>query len=291
MRCGQLILSAERHYDGGSSDRRVKSFGETALRAYVEVAHEGKNGIFDVAVIVFAGFAVENIGGVVCRNAYGGVLGCAVRREKFAAQADYGLAHPVHLEARFFRDDRDDRCLKIFAFGIFYKFGSVVRIYDNSHSFLRLGDRKLGAVETFVFLGNAVKIYRDAVGKLSDRDGNSACAEVVASLDETCNLAATEQSLYLSFFRRIAFLHFSAALCQRACCMCFRGAGRAAAAVSAGLSSEEYYKIARLRCAANNVFFRRCSDDRADFKALGNIARMIYFIYAARCETDLISVR
>ena len=52
---------------------------------------------------------------------------------------------------------------------------------DDRHALLRLGDGKLGAVQTVVLLRNGVQVDVQAVGQLADGDRNAARAEVVAA--------------------------------------------------------------------------------------------------------------
>ena len=57
----------------------------------------------------------------------------------------------------------------------------VLRTDNDSHALLRLGDSKLGAVQTVVLLRYGVQVDVQTVGQLADGNGYAARAEVVAA--------------------------------------------------------------------------------------------------------------
>ena len=87
------------------------------------------------------------------------VLFRAVGVEEVAAQIGDLVAVPAHDEPRRLRYLGKHGRFEVFGGGDRKEALHVFGTDDDSHSLLRFGDRKLGAVKTFVFLGNEVKIY------------------------------------------------------------------------------------------------------------------------------------
>ena len=111
---------------------------------------------------------------------------------------------------------------KVFLSGIFKEKVGILGVYHYSHSFLRFGDRKLGSVKTRILLGYKVEIYGKTVGKLTDRNRNTAGTEVVTLLDKFGNLWTSEETLYLTFCGSVTLLNLCAACLDRRFGMYFR---------------------------------------------------------------------
>ena len=72
--------------------------------------------------------------------------------------------------------------------------------------------------------------------------------------------------------------------------VCLGGACRAAAAVAAGFAADQKNDVPRLRTFTDNIFLRRCRDNRADFHTLGQEARIIDLDYLSGGQADLVPV-
>ena len=166
----------------------------------------------------------------------------------------------------------------------------VLRIDDNGHSLLGLGDRDLRSVEARILLRHLVEADPESRRELADRDGHSAGTEVVALLDQMSDLLAAEQSLQLSLCRRIALLDLRAAGLRRILRMLLGGAGRAADTVASSPSAEKNDDIARIGVLTDHSLLRGSRNDRADLHALCDIVRMIDLLDIAGCKTDLVAV-
>ena len=212
---GTLILTAEGHKDGSRTDGGVESLGETALRAGVEVGsnrlHTGGKALGNLFIVVFnlRCFDVD-------------VLLCAIGVEEVAADVNDSLAVPGHSESALCLDGSDYGCLKVLGCGKSEESILILGLDNDSHSLLRLGDRKLGAVETVILLGYCVEVDVKTVCKLADSNRNTACAEVITALDHSGNLAVSEETLKLSLLGGVTLLHLCAAILQRLEVMGFR---------------------------------------------------------------------
>ena len=72
--------------------------------------------------------------------------------------------------------------------------------------------------------------------------------------------------------------------------MLLRGAGSAAAAVTAGLAAEQDDDVARLGYLADDVLQRSRTDNSADLHALCDIARVVDLVYEAGRKANLVAV-
>ena len=214
----------------------------------------------------------------------------AVGIQEGAGDIDDRLASPVEYKAGLLRDNGDGSRLKILFRGVSEELVLVFRRYDNGHSLLGFGDRKLCAVETFIFLGNQVQIDTQAVCQLSDRDGHAARAEVVALLDEAGDLGPSEQSLEFALCRSISLLDFRSAVCQGLVVVSLGRSCSAAHAVTACASAQKDDDIARIAVLALYILAGSGAHDSADLHALGHIAGMIDLLDVTGGQTDLVAV-
>ncbi|CDC74355.1 unknown [Candidatus Colimorpha enterica] len=139
----------------------------------------------------------------------------AVRVQEFTRNINDLFAVPFHDKTGGFSHDGDFRCLKILGIR---KGKEPVRILfrdNDSHSLLRFAYRKLGPVKSLILFRHGVEVDMQPVGKLSDRDRNTAGSEIVAPLDKKRRLRVAEQPLELSFDRSISLLDFSPAAFKR----------------------------------------------------------------------------
>ena len=137
-------------------------------------------------------------------------------------------------------------CLQVFLFCIIQKLFYVLRIYDNCHTLLRLGDSDFCSVKSGIFLRYFVKIHSQTIRKLSDRYGNTARSEVITFLNEPADFFSAEHSLDLTLSRSISFLHLCAARLDGLFGVYLRGTGRSAASVPSGPSAKQDNDITRI---------------------------------------------
>ena len=161
---------------------------------------------------------------------------------------------------------------------------------DNSHALLGFGNGELCAVEAFIFLRDQIKVDLKTVGELSDRNGDSARAEVIALFDEAGNLGTAEKTLKLTLCGSISLLHFRAAGSQRLLGVGLGGSRSAADAVASGASAQQDDDIAGVGIETLHILTRSSAHDRADLHALGKITGMIYFGDMTGGKTDLVAV-
>ena len=111
---------------------------------------------------------------------------------------------PCHGQSRICLDGSNHSCLKVLGCRKSEEAIHVLCLHNDSHSFLRLGNSKLGAVKSLVFFGNCVEVDVQSVGKLTDGNRNTACAKVVTTLDQATRLSIAEQALKLTLLGRIS---------------------------------------------------------------------------------------
>ncbi len=232
--CGRLLMgSAVGHENSRGANRPVKTLGEAFLRGVFQFLHFGKPSIAHGGnggrrrCDVFRG-----------RDVGAFRAGGSVRIEEGAADIDNRVALPMHGEAPFIRDVGHNGRFQIFFGGVADEGIRIFGSDDDGHAFLRFGNGKFRAVESFVFLRDGIQIDVDAVREFSDRDGNAARAEIVAAQDETRHFAATEEALDFALGERVSFLHFRAARFNRFFIELFGGAGGAAHAVTSRASAD-----------------------------------------------------
>ena len=149
------------------------------------------------------------------------------------------LVSPVHDQALFFHNLSDNNRLQVFFLYIFHHFLKVVRVQHNCHTLLGLGNSKLRAVQTGIFLRNHIQIDAKAVRQFADSYGYTAGAEVVTLLDQAADFRATEQTLNLALGRCITLLNLCATGLDGGCGVRLRGTGCATAAVTTSASANQ----------------------------------------------------
>ncbi len=82
--------------------------------------------------------------------------------------------------------------------------------------------------------GDLVQVDIQAVGQLTDGNGNAAGTKVVAALDHLAGVLAAEQALQLALDGRIALLHLRTAVLKAVQLVRLGGTGSTADAVTAG---------------------------------------------------------
>ena len=214
----------------------------------------------------------------------------AVCVEEGAADIDDILAAPGQNQIWFLRHDRERRCLQILLRRIGEELIPVLRRHDDRHALLGLGDGKLRSIKTLILFRNQVKIHPESVRKLSDRDGDTSRAEVIALLDHVRGLRPAEQTLQLPLRRRIALLDLRAAGGEGFHGMRLGCAGRAADAVPAGPPAEKDDDVARFRASADDRASRCRAEYGADLHTLCHIIRMINFPDMSGSKTDLVPI-
>ena len=218
------------------------------------------------------------------------MLRSAIGGEEFAGQVHDRVAIPDHRHTRIFGHGCDDLGFEVLFLGVAKELVHILRSHIHGHTFLRFGNRKLGAVQTFVLLGYLVEIHIQAVSQLADRHGYAARAEIVAALDQTACVATTEQTLQLAFDRCVALLHLGTVEFQRFDVVGFGSAGRATDAVTSGTSAEQDDLVARGRGLTAHMIGRSRGHDRTDLHALGHIARVVDLVDLAGGQTNLVAV-
>ena len=281
---GQLVLAAVGHQHGGRADGGVEALAQALLAADVQVGDQmlhlllkgstGKLGLPDMALEdVHVGVALGTVG-----------------VQELAGEVDDGLAVPEFAHALFLGNGGNDRSFEVFLGSVLHKGLGILGSDSHGHTLLALGDGQLGAVQTLVFLGDLIQVDLQAVGQLADGNGDTACAEVVAALDETAGILAAEQALQLTLDGGVALLHLGTAGLQAGQLVGLGGAGSAADAVTAGTAAQQDDHITGGGFLAADMAGRRCAHDRADLHALGSVAGVIQLGYLAGGKADLVAV-
>ena len=281
---GQLLASAERHEYGARADGGVETLGKTLVGSHVQVGEHGVHALGKRAGSPRRRVAVLRLDmhHLMLRSAVGG--------EEFAGKVHDRVAVPHHRHARILGHGRDDLGLEVLFLGVAEELVHIFGGHVHGHAFLGFGDRQFGAVQALVLLGHLVEVHIQAVGKLADRHGHAARAEIVATLDQTARVTTAEQTLQLALDRRVALLHFGAVKLQRFDVMRLGSAGGTTDAVATGTAAEQDDLVARGRGLAAHMIGWSRGHDRADLHALGHIARMVDLIHLAGGQTDLVAV-
>ena len=218
------------------------------------------------------------------------MLGAAVGVEEVAGNVYDRVAVPGHAQTVLAGHDCDLDRFEVFLCRSGDERVRVLRAHNDRHALLRLGDGKLGAVQTVVLLGHGVEVDVQAVRQLADGDRYAARAEVVAAADHAGDVAVAEQALDLALLGRVALLDLCAAGLERGLGVLFGRTGGAAAAVAAGLAAEQDDHVAGFGHFADDVFDRGRADHCTDLHALGDITRVIDLMHQAGREADLVAV-
>ncbi len=280
---GSLVLSAEGHQDSARTDGGIEALTETALGADIKVSCQ----LFQVlskAALNLLMDVLRLLG--LDRD----VLLCTVGVQELTGQVQDHLAVPVHDQPVGVGDIGHMAGFQIFLLRQLHETGLILRCHHNCHSFLRLGNGQLCAVQTLVLLRYLVQVNVQTVSQLTDGHGYTAGTEVVAALDETACLRIPEQALQLSLLRCITLLHLGTAAVQRLQVMGLGGAGGTADTVASGTSAQKDNHVTGGRHLTPYIFCRSGCHNGADLHALCGIARMIDLIHKTGSQTDLVAV-
>ena len=135
----------------------------------------------------------------------------AVGIKKRAGYVHDGSAAPFQDQTGFFRDMGQGSRLEVLLGCIGQELLLIFRSDNDSHTLLGFGDSQLGAVQALIFFRDEVEVYFKTVGKLADRDTDTARSEVIALFDHVRDLGSAEETLELALCGGIALLDLSAA--------------------------------------------------------------------------------
>ena len=280
---GELMYTAKGHEHRARTDGGVKALTKTATGADIEVTCQSSHAACKVSGNVLS---IRLCLGQ--RDIH--VLLCTVGIQEFTGKVNDDVAVPGHSQSLLRLDACYAGCFKVLGKRQLAEAISILGSNHNSHSLLAFADGKLGAVQALVLLGHGVQINIQTVGQLADGNRNTACAKVVAALDQTGGLGITEQSLQLSFLGCVTLLHLCTTAFQRGQRVGLGGAGSTATAVTAGASAQQDDDILGIGHLAAYVLGRSGRDNRADLHALCGVAVMVKLVYLAGCKTDLVTV-
>ena len=281
---GELLGSAEGHEHGGSADSGVKALGQALVGGHVQVGDQGVHALCQGCA---RPFGRKGLGGL---DVHPGALGGAVGVQERAGDVDDVVAVPVHDQARLLGDGGDDRCLQVFLLGVAQELLHILGGHGAGHALLGFGDCQLGAVQAFILLGHGIQVDVEAVGDFARCNGNAACAEVVAALDQLAGVATAEQALELALHGGVALLDLGAAGFDGAGGMGFGAAGCAADAVATGAAAQQDDGVTGSGGFATHVPGRGGCHHGADFHALGSVAGVVQLVDLAGCQADLVAV-
>ena len=279
-----LILAAEGHQYRTGTDGGVKPLGKAPLGADIQILCQ---------LAVKAGEAAADFLPEGSGLGRGGtdMLFCAVGVQEFPADVDDGIAIPMHHQSGLLRHLCHRASLEIL-FGCQSQEGiHVLWLYHHSHTLLGLGDGQLGAIQSLVFLGNGVEVNFQTVCQLTNGNRHTACAKVIAPLNQAAGLGIAEQPLKLPFLGSVTLLHLSTAAFQGFHRMGLGRTGGTAAAVPTGAAAQENHHISGSRNFSTDILRRGCSNYSTNLHPLGSIAWMVNFVHNAGGQTNLVTVR
>ena len=210
--------------------------------------------------------------------------------KKSAGKVNDGIAVPAHRQPFFYSNAGDFRRLQVFCSSKTHKSGAVFRRDNAGHALLRFTYGKLRSVKSFVFFGDFVKVDSKAGGQFPNGHSRAACAKIITALDHRRRLFIAKEALQLPFLRRVALLHFRAALFQRQRRVGLGRAGSPAAAVPARAPAKQDNNIAGTGSFPLHMSHRSGADDRAQFKMLRHITCVVELPHKSCGNTDLVAV-
>ncbi len=216
---------------------------------------------------------------------------CTVGIKKGSRNIHYLLTAPHQHKPRLFCDRCNLDSLQILLRRICKKRICILRVHNDCHTLLRLGNRKLRSVQSRILFRHLVHIDNQTIRKLADCHGNTARTEIVALLNQLADLRTPEQSLQFALRRSISFLNLRTARRKRRRRVHLRRPCRAAAAVASRTTAEQNDNIVRIRCLPDDTCPRRRRHHRPDFHTLCHIIGMIHLFDISRRKSNLISVR
>ena len=277
-----------RHEYRCCSDRTVKHLNKSLLGAYIQIFQSLHPFFFHVTDFFSYKNAVPAIRNVHCNRC---LLMCSVRIQKCSGQIHNLFSSPGQNQSRFFSYYCNLCCLQVLFCCISHEFFYVLWIYNNSHTLLRFGDCNLRSVKTCIFLRHFIKVYSESVCQFTNCDRYTTCTKVVTFFDQLTYFFSAEQTLNLTFCRRISLLDLCSTGLDRFLCVYFGRTGSSATAVTAGTAAKQNNDISRIRCFTDHCASRRCSQNGANLHTLCYIIRMINLLNCSGCETDLVTIR
>ena len=278
---GTLTDTAVGHQEGACADGAVETLHETAAGGASKAACH-------VAEAIKAGGGQTLTLHSGDRNI--GVLHGTVGGQEVAGEVGDGVALPVHDHAVLVGDGCHHVGLQILTGGGSDEGIHILGGYHHGHTLLRLGDGDLRAVEAFVLLADGIQLDGEAVCQLADGDADTACAEVVAALDEAGHCTVAEQALDLALLGSVTLLHLAGHGGQRLGVVGLGRTGSAADAVTARAAAQQDDLIPCYGTLTHHVFSRRGSHHCAALKALGNVTVVIDLGNVTGGKTDLVAV-
>ena len=195
-----LILTAEGHQYAHGTYSAVEAFHKTSAGGTLEASGKTQKilhgALAEFTAVSFLNSDIRMLDGTVGIQESTGEIG-------------NDLAFPAHDHTRCFRNNSDSVRFQILFFSFSDELIGIFGSDDYGHTLLGFGDRKLGTVETFVFLADIVQFDLKTVSQFTDGNTDTAGTEIVAALDQACYFSVAEQSLDLSFLGSVTFLYFT----------------------------------------------------------------------------------
>ena len=284
---GQLVLAAVGHQHSACADGGVEALGQTLLAADVQVGDQvlhlllkGSTGKLGLPDMTLAGCARWRDA-----SPHRWSSGSRGRGRRWPCRSST-FAH-----ALFLGHGGNDRSFEVFLGGVLHKGLGILGSDGHGHTLLALGDGQLGAVQTLIFLSDLVQVDLQAVGQLTDGNRDTACAKVVAALDEAAGIArgGTGAAAYapsgaLPFCtsapqvsRLVSLWALEEPVAPPMPSRPVRPPSRMTTSPGAGRSRRTWSG-------------RRCAHDCADLHALGSVAGVIQFRDLAGGKANLVAV-
>ena len=163
---------------------------------------------------------------------------CSVGIQKCAGNINNFFASPGKNKSWSFRNYSYRNRLQVFLVCVTKHFIYIFWIYNNRHTLLGFGNRKLCSIQTGIFLRHFIKIHTQSVCQFTDCNGYTAGTKVITFLYQTADFFSAEQSLNLTLCRSITFLYFCTADRSGLCIMCLGWTSCTTDTVTSGTSSE-----------------------------------------------------
>ena len=279
-RC-QLTLATEGQSHRTCADGRVKALNKASLRSSLQV----RSHLTEVAI---QGLAQHRQ--VLFCNMCISMFHCAIGIQECAAQIGNCLSLPGHNHPFFFCHNSNTVSFQVFLFSSSNKGICIFGFNHNSHTLLRLRNGNFSTIQAIVLLTDGIQVDFQAGSQLTDCDRNTACTEVITTLNEPSHFGIAEQALDLSFFGGIALLNLGCHSGQRLHIVALGRTGGATDAVTTGAATKQNNYITCSRALTANIIGRCSSYNSATLQTLGNIAIMIHFSNMAGSKTDLVAV-
>ena len=218
------------------------------------------------------------------------MLYCAIGIQECAAQIGNCLPLPGHNHPFLFCHDSNTVSFQILLFSSSNKGICIFGFNHNSHTLLRFRNGNFSTIQAIVLLTDGIQVDFQAGSQLTDCDRNTACTEVITTLNEPSHFRIAEQALDLPFFRGITLLNLGCHSGQRLHIVALGRTGGATDAVTTGAATKQNNYITCSRALTANIIGRCSCYNSATLQTLGNIAIMIHFSNMAGSKTDLVAI-